>query len=260
MKASNRIVKTAIACTALAFLLLPPASADVWDKKTNVTFREPVEFPGGTVLAPGSYVLKLLNSANDRHIVQVYNENQNHMLAMVMAIPAQRLEPADHTIITFYETPQDRPAFIHTWFYPGDTVGQEFPYPKNRVRYQAASVGLPPLAAAPAPLAPPAEAPRTEAQPVEAPPPVRSNPEVAQAPAEEPVLLAQAAPQQQGAPQTPRETPRADAAAAEATPPADKLPATASNAPYWAAASIVLLAGAFLSRIARRLHSQTQRP
>src|SRR6185295_14980793 len=98
MKTSNRIVKTVIACAALAFLLMPPASADTWDKKTDVTFSGSVEFPNGTVLAPGHYVMKLLNSASNRHIVQVYNQKQDHMYAMVMTIPAIRLEPADKTI------------------------------------------------------------------------------------------------------------------------------------------------------------------
>lgn len=248
MKLSNRIVQKVIGFAALAFLLVPAASADVWDKKTNVTFREPVEFPGGTVLAPGNYVLKLLNSATDRHIVQVYNQDQDRMLAMVMAIPAQRIEPADRTIITFYETPQDRPAFIHTWFYPGDTVGQEFPYPKNRVRYAAASSASPLVAAAPAspPSADSVSSRTPLAEPLASPVQASSDPQPSQVPAEEPVLLAQATPQQ-GIPQTPRAP-----AASDATAPADQLPATASNAPYWAASSLVLLAGAFLIRMARR--------
>lgn len=254
MKLSNRTVQKMIGFAALAFLLIPAASADVWDKKTNVTFREPVEFPGGTVLAPGNYVLKLLNSPSNRNIVQVYNQDQDRMFATVMAIPAQRTEPADRTIITFYETPQDRPAFIHTWFYPGDTVGQEFPYPKGRVRYAAAtSTAASPLVAA-APASPTSadsvssRTPLTEplAQPLASPVQASSDPQLSQVPAEEPVLLAQATPQQ-GIPQTPRAE-----AASDATAPADQLPATASNAPYWAASSLVLLAGAFLIRMARR--------
>jgi len=253
MKASNRVVKTLIACAALAFLLMPPASADTWNKKTEVTFRESVELPNGTVLAPGQYVLKLLNAYEDRHIVQVYNQNQDHMYAMVRTIPARRLRPADKTIITFYEAPPNEPVLIHLWFYPGDTLGEEFTYPKGRVRYaQAASVATPPVVVAQVSTVTETEIARTtlaqpaEVQVVETPRPIIiTNPEVAQAPAEEPVLLAQV---------TPRETQRIEEAA-EAAPPADALPATASNSPYWAAASIVLLAGAFLMGFARRLHA-----
>ena len=271
MKPVNRAVQKIIGFAALALLSIPPVAADVWDKKTNVKFSAPVEFPGGIILAPGDYVMKLLNSSTDRHIVQVYNQDQDRMFAMVMANPAQRSEPADKTIITFYETPNDRPTLIHTWFYPGDTVGQEFSYPKSRVRYLAtSSAGTPPLIAAaasiPVPAAsnfvpadvaradsanlqtPPAQA--VEVQPVENVAPARNNSDVAQAPAEEPVLLAQATPRQD-IPQTPR----VDAAADEAAAPATQLPATASDAPYWAASSLVLLAGAFLVRTARRVRS-----
>lgn len=256
MKVDNRIVKTVIACAALAFLLMPPASADVWDKKTDVTFSGSVEFPNGTVLAPGHYVMKLLNSASNRHIVQVYNQKQDHMYAMVMTIPAIRLEPAEKTIITFYEAPANEPLPIHTWFYPGDTVGQEFTYKKGRVRFaQTASIATEQQVVAQVSTQTNQSVTETEsarvtlAQPpeipaVETPRPVVTAPEVAQAPAEEPVLIAQATPQQ-------IETRRTE----ETVPPADALPATASDVPYWAAASIVLLAGAFLTRIARRLHA-----
>jgi len=259
MKVDNRIVKTVIACAALAFLLMPPASADTWDKKTDVTFSGSVEFPNGTVLAPGHYVMKLLNSASNRHIVQIYNQKQDHMYAMVMTIPAIRLEPAEKTIITFYEAPQNEPLPIHTWFYPGDTVGQEFTYPKGRVRYaQTASVSTQQVVAQVNNQTVTEESTRTTlAQPaevkvVETPRPIRTEPEIAQAPAaEEPVLLAQAAPQPE--PQALRETTRVDTD--DQAPPADKLPATASDAPYWAAASMVLLAGAFLTRLARRVRA-----
>jgi len=260
MKPSKRAVQSLIGCAALALLSVSAASADAWDKKTNVTFREAVEFPGGTVVAPGKYVLKLLNSATDRHIVQVYDENQRHMYAMVMAIPARRLEPADKTILTFYETPRDRPAFIRTWFYPGDAVGQEFPYPKDRPYYVASTAAppVPPLVRTPDSAAPgaqstPSSAEQEEARPVLTQP--ANDPNGAKeravsiqeaAPAQEPALLAQAT-RQDNPPARPAESQGGGATNV------DQLPATASEAPYWAAGSIVLLAGAFLLRGARLL-------
>jgi hypothetical protein len=233
--------------------MIPSASADTWDKKTNVTFSEPVEFPGGTVLAPGSYVLKLLNSSSNRHIVQVYNKDQNHMLAMVMTNAAQRLEPADKTIITFYEAPKNEPVLIHTWFYPGDTVGQDFAYPKGRVRYsQSVSATTTAVVAQAAPIkTETVEREETHIALAEPPAPraeIKTVQEVAQAPAEEPVLLAQAAPASQAIPET-----RVDTVTTEAPAPApsDQLPQTASDAPMWAAGSILLLLSAFLLRTAR---------
>ena len=42
------------------------------------------------------------------------------------------MEPADKTVLTFYEMPGGGPEPIRAWFYPGDTSGQEFAYPKSR--------------------------------------------------------------------------------------------------------------------------------
>lgn len=259
IKTLGRLSRTLIGCVAVATLSIPSAWADAWDKKTNVTFREAVEFPGGTVLAPGSYVLKLLNSQSNRHIVQVYDQDQQHMYAMVMAIPAQRLEPAEKTILTFYETPRDRPAFIRTWFYPGDTVGQEFPYPKNRPYYVASAAT--PIAAPVVPPIPDSSQPVATAAPllerpslteVQDPSQVTVNSAASSVTTtdavstEEPLLLAQATPEPQVNQATQQQT---DAA------PIDQLPQTAGTRAYWAAGSVILLAGAFLVRAARLVRS-----
>ena len=52
--------------------------ADTWDKKTIVSFSQPVEVPGA-ILQPGKYVMKLVDSQSDRHVVQFTNERQNHV-------------------------------------------------------------------------------------------------------------------------------------------------------------------------------------
>jgi hypothetical protein len=241
----------------VAALSISSAWADAWDKKTRVTFREAVEFPGGTVLAPGNYVLKLLNSATDRHIVQVYDQDQQHMYAMVMAIPAQRNRPAEKTILTFYETPRDRPAFIRTWFYPGDTVGQEFPYPKTRP-YYVASAATPIVATTTAPdesssraTASPILEESSRAPSAEVEDPGQSIADTANtqgaSSADEPVLLAQATPQQAA--------PRAQANEPAAAAPIDQLPETAGHDAYWAIGSMILLTVAFILRVTRLTRS-----
>ncbi|MFN7935534.1 MAG: hypothetical protein U0R19_19545 [Bryobacteraceae bacterium] len=120
-----------------ALALVQPAAADVWNKKTDVRFSHPVELPGKVVLPSGEYVMKLMDSPSQRHIVQVFNKEQNHVYATILAIPTERQEPAERTILTFYETPASQPMFIRHWFYPGDTVGQEFVYSKDRAKYIA---------------------------------------------------------------------------------------------------------------------------
>ena len=120
----------------LALLLaayFPLAHADEWDKTTKVTFGEAVQVPG-KVLPPGTYVFKLLNSDSDRHIVQIFNEDQTSLVTTVFAIPNERLEPAGKTILTYDERPSGQPMALAAWFYPGSTSGQEFVYSKAEAR------------------------------------------------------------------------------------------------------------------------------
>jgi hypothetical protein len=111
--------------------LTPDARADEWNKKTTVRLSEPVEIPG-QVLGAGTYVFKLLDSSSNRNIVQVFNRDENHLYATILAIPDYRLMPTGKTVITFEERAAGSPQAIRAWFYPGDNYGQEFVYPRTR--------------------------------------------------------------------------------------------------------------------------------
>ena len=130
----NRFTLVAmIFCSALvAPALLLKVTADEWDKKTIVTFNHSVEIPGGKILPAGRYIFKLLDSASDRNIVQIFNEDQTHVYATILAIPNYRLQPTDKTVITFGAREADSVEAIRAWFYPGANWGQEFVYPKTR--------------------------------------------------------------------------------------------------------------------------------
>jgi hypothetical protein len=106
------------------------ARADEWDKKTVLTVNEPVQVRD-TLLQPGKYVFMLHNSSSDRHIVQIFNADQSHIINTVLAIPKERTEPTGNSQFTFWETPPGTARALRAWFYPGDTIGQEFPYPKH---------------------------------------------------------------------------------------------------------------------------------
>ena len=125
-----------LAAAALA-ASLSVVRADTWDKKTTVSFSQPVEVPG-YILQPGKYVMKLVDSQSDRHIVQFMNERQNHVYASTIAVPAYRTQVTDRTVITFYEAAAGQPEPIRNWYYPGDNFGQEFVYPKEHLRDIAA--------------------------------------------------------------------------------------------------------------------------
>ena len=69
--------------------LAPLASrADDYDKKTIITIDQPTEVPG-IVLEPGTYVIKLLNSSSNRHIVEIMNEKMDHLYALTFAGAAE---------------------------------------------------------------------------------------------------------------------------------------------------------------------------
>lgn len=195
----------AAACAGIAMLaFIPVIHADEWNKRTLVTVNEPI-IAGNKVLQPGTYVWKLLDSQSDRHIVQIFNKDQSKLETTVMAIPNYRLQPTGKTEFTFWETPTGVPKAVRAWFYPGDSYGQEFAYPKKLVAQLASAQPVP----VPAHYNPPAE-PEPAAAPAPAPAPKpAAAPEPAPAPAPEPV--AAPAPQSQPAPaaaQEPRTLPK----------------------------------------------------
>ena len=74
---------------------------------------------------------KLLDSPSNRHIVQIFNEDESQLITTILAIPNYRLRPAGKTTFEFWETPAGEPTAMRAWFYPGDNFGQEFAYPKS---------------------------------------------------------------------------------------------------------------------------------
>src|SRR6266481_544597 len=120
------------------------AQADQWDKRTILTVNQPIQVKE-TLLPAGQYVLKLLNSDSNRHIVQIFDGDQRHLISTVMAIPNYRLEPTGNSQFVFWETPSGTAKALRAWFYPGDNFGQEFPYPKRLAQLETAAVVPPPV-------------------------------------------------------------------------------------------------------------------
>ena len=106
------------------------AQADPWDKKTILTVDKTIQVTD-TVLPAGTYVLKLADSNANRHIVQIFNEDQSRIIDTVLAIPNYRLRPTGKSRFMFWETPPGAAPALRAWFYPGDNFGQEFRYPKQ---------------------------------------------------------------------------------------------------------------------------------
>ena len=112
------------------FAIAPNAKADQWNKKTILTINEPIQVPN-KLLEPGKYVMKLMDSPSNRHIVQIFNADESQLVTTILALPNYRLEPTGKTQFSFWETPPGQPKALRAWFYPGDNFGQEFAYPKT---------------------------------------------------------------------------------------------------------------------------------
>jgi len=129
-----RVVAIIFSLSLVALTFLPSAKAEVWNRKTTVTFNEPVEVPGvGLHLLPaGTYVFKILSPLPYRHIVEITNVAEDHVFTTILAIPNVRSHATGKTVMTFRERAAGQPEAIRTWFYPGREWGEEFVYPKSR--------------------------------------------------------------------------------------------------------------------------------
>jgi LPXTG-motif cell wall-anchored protein len=137
-----RTIFAVFAVSLLGATLASGARADEWNKKTVMTFNQPVEIPG-QILPAGTYTFVLLDSPADRHIVQIFNADGSHIIATVLAINDYRLKPTGDTVVKFAERSGDNPEALKAWFYPGDNFGQEFVYPKQRATELAVIVKEP---------------------------------------------------------------------------------------------------------------------
>ena len=164
----TRFVLAMASIGLLGVAFAPSGRADEWNKKTTLTVSESFQVPN-KVLPPGTYVIKLLDSPSDRHIVQIFNADETQLQTTILAIPNYRLQPTGKTVVTFWETPPGQPKALRAWFYPGDNFGQEFAYPKSAA-VQIAAVSHEPVptteAIQPAEL-PKAEVTQTQPEPQE---------------------------------------------------------------------------------------------
>jgi len=123
-----------LCATVVCVLVVPMAKADSSDLKTTFTFTQPVEVPGvGQHLLPaGTYVFKLLDSPVDRHIVQIFNQDETKILTTILTITNHRAHASGKSILTFSERPAGEPEALKAWFYSGEHYGEQFVYERPR--------------------------------------------------------------------------------------------------------------------------------
>ncbi len=236
-----KAVPTVLCVAVIVAAFSPSVKADDWNRKTVITFSQPVETPGvhmqgWAVLPAGTYVFKVLDSASDRHIVQIFNQNETVVYATILAIPNYRLKATDKTVMTFRETPPGEPQVLRAWFYPGHNFGDEFVYPKAKAIALAKVINAPVLytpveiaAEVAAPITSPAEAVVVQ---------LKQVPVLAVKPTGEDVEIAQVV-----------TAPPAETLVAEA--PVQELPKTASPLPLIGLFGLLTLGAAFGLQVAR---------
>ncbi len=225
----------AIACAGfLGAVFAPTARADEWNKRTLLTVNEPIQVPG-EVLQPGKYIIKLLDSPSNRHIVQIFNGDERHLITTILAIPNYRLEPTGRTQFSFWETPPGQPKALRAWFYPGDNFGQEFAYPKTEAVSIAASTHT---------VVPTTTATQQSEMSTAQVGTVNENGE------EKPMPEAQPQVAQNSPPPAPEE-PQAERQQTPPPPAPESLPHTASTLPWFGLAGLLLVSASLVLRLAR---------
>src|ERR1700690_1024558 len=150
MNILRTVTATAFGLALMGAVFSPVANASEWNRKTVMTFSAPVEIPGvhlkgWGVLPAGTYVFKVLDSQTDRHIVQIFNQDETQIYATILAIPNYRLTATGKTVVTFSERPAGEPEALRAWFYPGRNWGEEFVYPKAKAMELAKTANAPVL-------------------------------------------------------------------------------------------------------------------
>lgn len=236
-----KLMAVVFCLSLIAVAFTTNAQADDWNKKTVVTFSQPIEIPGGTVLPAGTYVFKLMDSLSDRHIVQIFSEDLSHIYATILAIPNYRMQTTDKTVMTFGESAVGVPQAIRSWFYPGAKSGEEFVYPKQRAMELAKMTNLP-ILAMPAELEMAITKPAKLAtdEPVVA---LKQAPITAIKPTGEEVEIAQVVMPlpSQTSPMPAPSMPKSQGAIASARQPHERLPQTASLIPLTALLGLLSL-------------------
>ena len=229
----------------IAAAVTPSVKADQWDKKTVITINEPVQMPSccnadhTVVLQPGTYVLALVDSLSDRHIVRVFEKDEKTVVTTILAIPNYRLKATGTSTFQFWETPAGQPRAMRAWFYPGDNFGQEFAY------YKTKSIELAKVAQAPVP----AVVVETEAE-LKTAPVVIVDAKGEEKPVE--VVVAKSEPPVQPAPEPQATTPVQLTTPVHEAPAPAELPDTASPYPLFGLIGLgSVIASKLISRFAK---------
>jgi hypothetical protein len=108
-------------------------------ERTFMTFSNTVEMPGVTLPA-GTYIFQLADTPT-RNVVQVMSQDQKSVLGQWTFVQARRPKATGDTVVMFKENKEGTTPAVQYWYYPGESIGKEFIYPKDQAEKIAARTG-----------------------------------------------------------------------------------------------------------------------
>jgi len=141
---SAKVIRTMLGIGLSVTLFASAVQAQPEDKRTYFTFSGPIALPSVTLPA-GRYLFRIVDTTTSRKVIQVLDENQKKPYTMANTIPDQRRDAPKDATVVFYESPRGTPAAVKSWWYPGESIGYQFIYPRAQAKQIAKTTGQPVL-------------------------------------------------------------------------------------------------------------------
>lgn len=129
----------------IALISVPAALAQIPEYST-LPVTEPTEV-GGTVLQPGSYLIRILPGFSNRNRVQITDTERQTVYATVLTVPHQLgpNEEMPNTMFVFYPAFEGQPRALRTWYAPdaASDGGHDIVYEETRATQLARAAKAP---------------------------------------------------------------------------------------------------------------------
>lgn len=138
-KALMGVLKAVLAFAVLA--IVPQARADQANQSAKLTFNQPVELPGNTILPAGTYWFMVRTDSSTSNMVEISNADHSKVMGTFMTNAIVRPKRTDRVVMRFAEpSATGQPLTLLSWFYPDSTVGHQFVYSPSEQAQLSASV------------------------------------------------------------------------------------------------------------------------
>jgi hypothetical protein len=140
-------IGTALCLVVLCLVVPPKTKANDQPGNAVVTFAVPVEVPGvsAQILPAGNYRFMVLESTQDRDIIQISSADGSHIFTTMLGVPNSHLKAPDLITVMFTGSPAADPLALKAWYCPGRTSGDQLVYERPRAAQLAKETNEPVL-------------------------------------------------------------------------------------------------------------------